>query len=150
MTFYIANRLAPRDWNHPLLSKKGWGVMLFLNWLVIVLFQLSGVIPKATLQGVIMMILILIVTAVIFWRILPGKDERSSYREFEKSRVMDYLSAITVIIFLVCAVFLIFDSTRLGASNVNLLSTQIVMVWTTIIAVIILVYRLYSKRSIPV
>lgn len=95
------------------------------------------------------MIIILIVSAVIFWRILPEKDERSSIREFEKRRLMDYLSAITVIIFLVCAVFLIFDPTRLGASNVNLLSAQIVTVWTTILAVIMLVYRLYSKRSIP-
>ncbi|MFB0563776.1 MAG: hypothetical protein ACETWM_21475 [Candidatus Lokiarchaeia archaeon] len=150
MTLYIANRVVPRDWDHPLLSKTGWGVMLFLNGMVVLLFQLSGVIPQGTLTGIIVMSIILVITAVIFWRILPEKSQRPSYPDFERSRAMDYLSVATAFIFFVCAVFLIFDPTKLGASNVNLLSVQIVLVWTTILAIIMLVYRLYSKRAISV
>lgn len=150
MALYMANRLTPRDWNHSLLSKKGWGAMLALNGSVVLLFQLSGSIPKITLVGVIVMATILIVTALLFRRILPGKYERSSPLMFKKDRVMDYLNAFTVIIFFVCAVFLIHDPIKAGTSNVNRTSLQIVMVWTTILALVLLVYRLYTKRSIPV
>ena len=147
LTFYIANRVAQRDWNHPRFSKKGWALTLLLNGAVVVLFQLSGYVPKGTVAGMVSMVIVLIATLIIFWRILP-KDERV-YVEFERSRLMDYLSVITVAVFVV-SMFLVFDPTRLVASNVNLTAVRIVTVWTAILAVIMLAYRLYSKKEIPV
>jgi len=114
---------------------------------VVVLFQLSGYVPKGTVAGMVSMVIVLIATLIIFWRILP-KDERI-YVEFERSRLMDYLSVITVAVFVV-SMFLVFDPTRLVASNVNLTAVRIVTVWTAILAVIMLAYRLYSKKEIPV
>ncbi|MEM2145167.1 MAG: hypothetical protein QW279_07395 [Candidatus Jordarchaeaceae archaeon] len=150
MTFYIANRLAPRDWNHPVLSKKGWGLMLILNGFIVLLFQLSGVIPYGNPVGIIVMSIILIATAFIFKKLLPSKDERAYSLEFKKIRLMDYLSIFTTTVFLVCAMFLIFDPSRLGASNVNLTAVRIVSVWTTILSIIMVAYRWYNKRPISI
>lgn len=149
LTFYIANRLSPREWSHALLSKKGWTLMMFLNGFVVLLFQLSGVIPQGTLSGIIVMVIILTASALIFWKLQPKQEEKAS-PEFKRSRVMDYLSIATAAVFFVCAVFLIFDPSHLGASNVNLTSVRIVSIWTTILAIIMLVYRLHTKRPIPV
>lgn len=149
-TFYIANRLAPRDWNRRLLSKIGWAAMLLLNGLMVLLFQSSGVIPKGSSLGMVVMALILIVGVAGFWRILPNKEERSLTPEFRRDRVMDYLSIITIIIFLVCAIFLTFDPTKHGASRVNWTSTRIVAGWTVILALTMLTRRLYSRRPVSV
>jgi len=150
MTFYIANRIAPRNWNRRGLSKMGWAAMLLLNGLMVLLFQLSGVIPKGSSLGMAVMALILIVGVVGFWRILPNKEERSLTPEFRRDRVMDYLSIITVIIFLVCAVFFTFDPTKHGASRVNWTATRVVVGWTIILALTMLTHRLYSRKPISV
>lgn len=150
MTFYIANRLAPRDWNRRRLSKIGWAAMILLNGLMVLLFQLSGVIPRGSPSGMVVMVLILIVSVAGFWRILPGREERSLTPEFRKDKVMDYLSILTVVVFFVCAVFFTFDPVRHGASRVNWTSTRIVVGWSIILALIMLTYRLYSKRPISV
>lgn len=150
ITFYIANRLAPRDWNHRRLSKAGWATALFLNGLVVMLFQLSGAIPKATASQIAVMGVIVFISALIFRRILPGENERSSPMPFKRSIALDFLSALTAVLFFICAVFLTFDPIKANTSNVNATATTIVIRWTIILAFIVLVYRLYSKRPIPV
>jgi len=150
MTFYIANRLAPRDWNRQRLSKIGWAAMLLLNGLMVLLFQSSGLIPKGSPLGMVVMALILIAGVAAFWRILPKKEERSLTPEFRRDRAMDCLGIITVIIFLVCAVFLTFDPTKHGASRVNWTSTRIIVGWTIILALTMLTHRLYSRKPISI
>lgn len=150
ITFYVANRLAPRDWNHRKLSKIGWATALVLNGLVILLFQLSGAIPKATASQLVVMVIIMCISVLIFRRIIPGENERPSLTHFNRSILLDFLSALTVAIFFICAVFLTFDPVKVNTSNVNATATMIVVRWTISLAVILLVYRLYSKRPIPV
>jgi len=150
MTFYIANRLAPRDWTRQRLSKIGWVAMLLLNGLMVLLFQSSGLIPKGSPLGMVVMALILIAGVAAFWRILPKKEERSLTPEFRRDRAMDCLGIITVIIFLVCAVFLTFDPTKHGASRVNWTSTRIIVGWTIILALTMLTHRLYSRKPISI
>jgi len=150
MTLYIANRIAPRDWNRGPLSKMGWAAMLLLNGLMVLLFQLYGGIPKGSLRGIVVMVLILIGGMAMFLRVLPGKEERSLTPEFRRDKVMDCLSIFTVIVFLVCAVFLTFDPTRHGASRVNWTATQVVVAWSIVLALGMLTYRLCFRRPISV
>lgn len=150
MTFYLANRLAPRDWNHQRLSKIGWATMLLLNGFMILIFQLFGGVPRGSLRGMVLMTLILAGGVIAFWKILPSKKERSLTPEFRYGKLMDYLSVLTVVIFVVCAVFLIFDPTKHGASRVNWTSTRIVVGWTIVLAVMMLSYRLHSGKPISV
>lgn len=150
MTFYIANRLAPRDWNHRKLSKVGWATALFFNGLMVLLFQLSRAIPRATISQIIIMGIIMTSSALVFRRTLPSENEHASPISFNQSVLLDILSALTMVIFFICAVFLTFDPIKAYTSNVNATSTAIVVRWTTILALIVLVYRFYSKRPISV
>ena len=150
MTFYLANRLAPRDWNRTGLSKKAWTALLSLNGLMVLLFQRYGGIPKGTGLGTAIMFLILISSVVVFWKILPDKEERSRIPEFRKDRVMDLLSVLTIIIFTICAIVFTFDPVKRGASNVNQTSTRIVVTWTIVIALAMLAERVHSQSSISV
>ena len=150
MTFYLANRLAPRNWSRNRLSWRVWVVLLLLNGLMILAFQLSGQIPEGTTPGIAIMLLILIGSIIGFWKILPNKEERSHAMEFRKDRLMDCLGAVTIIIFFVCAVFLTFDPVKYVASNINRTSTRIVVNWSIFLALTMLFYRLYSRKPISV
>jgi hypothetical protein len=149
ITFYISNRICPRDWNHEL-SKAGWVAALLINCLMVLLFQASGAIPRANMLQITLMVSIMIISALAFKATLPNRIQRSSSAIFNRSSALDFLSALTVIIFFVCAVFLTFDSVRANTSNVNATSTSIVIGWTTILAFIVLAYRLYYKKPISV
>jgi len=63
---------------------------------------------------------------------------------------MNYLTGLSVLIFIICAVFLTFDPTQYVASNVNRTATSVVVSWSILSALIMLGYRLHSKKPIPV
>ena len=143
-----ANRLAPRDWSHVLLSRAYWVMFLLLNASMVFLFQRSGQIPRLTLVSAITVILILCMNILVFrWSL------RFTYGEaplFKSNRLMDYLSTVTIAIFSVCATLLVTDPVRLRTSNVNSTATQIVFIWTFGLAIVTYVYRAYSKKPISV
>jgi hypothetical protein len=148
ITFYIANRVAPRDWNHRL-SKAGWLIALGLNGLMILVFQRSPAVPKADAQQVAVLVVLMAAAAAVFRLLLPNVKKRAATVEFHWSRTLDALSAITILVFSVCA-FLTFDPTVLTTSQVNATAVWIVTRWTLTLAAAVLIYRLVSKRAIPV
>jgi len=149
MTFYLANRVSPRTHNGSKLSRRGWIIALSLNTAMIWMFQGSGQIPRGTMLGYSIMSLVATLSVLLSVGILKGY-ERSSHPQFTKSRFMDLLSLSTIIIFFSCASFLTFDSGRYGASNINWAATRVIVPWTTFVAVVMLAYRLFSKKPIPV
>jgi len=150
MTFYLANRIMPRDWSRQPLSKMTWVALLSLNTSMILLFQLSGRIPRGTVMGVVMMLLVFLLSVALFLKIIPRSQERQTVPEFKRIRVMNYLTGLSVLIFIICAVFLTFDPTQYVASNVNRTATSVVVSWSILSALIMLGYRLHSKKPIPV
>ncbi len=155
MAFYIGNRLTPReDWGHPLLSRAGWGLALFIFILITLLFRFYVPdFPPITLHQVVIMIALVIATALVFRKILPSLEEGSSSTTvFEKSRVMDYLSAFTTIFFFFSAVFLTSNPSLVYVTHLNLNRTafRAVMVGSTIIVLSMLTHRLSSREPIPV
>ncbi|MBX5320920.1 MAG: hypothetical protein QHH12_05315 [Candidatus Bathyarchaeota archaeon] len=148
VTFYFANRIAPRDWNHRL-SKKGWATALAVNCLMVLLFQLSGAIPKPTIPQLTIMLSIMALATVLFKAALP-KGFPNSSPAFQHSRFIDFFAASTVGIFLFCATFLTFAPVKAKTSNVNATATAIVTIWTIILASAVLAYRTCTKRPIPV
>lgn len=148
VTFYFANRIAPRDWNHRL-PRKGWAAALAVNCLMVLLFQLSGKIPKLTIPQLTIMLLIMALAAALFKAALP-KSIIDSSQAFQSSRFMDFLGASTVGIFLFCATVLTFDPVRAKTSNVNATATAAVTIWTIILALAVFIYRICTKRPIPV
>jgi len=150
MTFYLANRIVPRDWFRQRLPKMTWVTLLSINLSMILLFQLSGRIPRGTVIGVTMMLLVLLVSVALLLKMLPRVQERQTAPEFKRTQVMDLLAGLSIIIFIICAVFLTFDPTQYVASNINRTATRIVVNWSILSALIMLGYRLHSKVPISV
>lgn len=152
MGFYLANRVTPRDWSHPLLSKIGWGLSLFVFVSITLGFRLfARNIAQVTLLGIVVMIGLMIATVAIFIKIRPSQEERSSPpTAFEKRRLMDYLCIFIVVFFFISAIFLTGDPTYVYAHPINRTALQIGMIVSTIVVLIMLGYRLYSRKPIPV
>lgn len=153
MAFYIANRITPReDWGHPLLSKAGWGLALFIFILITLLFRLNVPnFPPITLQQVVIMIGLMIATALVFRKTLSSLEEGSSSTTlFEKSRVMDYLSAFTTIFFFFSAVFLTSNPSLVYVTHLSRTALRAVMAGSTTIVLSMLAHRLSSRKPIPV
>ncbi len=150
MTFYLANRLAKRNWQHGRMSKTGWAVMLFLNFLVILIFKFGGQIPNGTPIGYAAFILILFFNLLLIWKIWPKEDALKENLSFRKSNFMDILSFLTVALFVFSAIFLTFDPIRSLTSNVNQTALNVISWWSLIAAILMLVHRILSKKSISV
>jgi len=152
MALYLANRTTPRDWDHALLSRAGWGLSFFVFVSLALLARLlTKGFAQVTLVGIMVMIGLIGATALAFRRLLPGPRERASLPEaFRKDTVMDYLGAFTVAFFLVSAVFLTRDPTYSYAHPVNRTALHVVMIGSTVVALSMLIHRVFSRRPISV
>lgn len=149
LTFYLANRVARRNWHHRHLSPVAWLINLLLLALVIMLFQLSGLVPQGSAAGYFSMMVVLAVTALLFRRSLR-RTSTGGLPNFHRIGLIDLLGVLTVLIFLGTATPLANDPIQVGPSNVNRLSFAIVTVWTSVVALIMVAYRLIKRQPIPV
>jgi hypothetical protein len=147
LTFYLANRIRPRDWQAPLLGRKGWSVALAINLGNIGLFQLSGKIPHGEPIGYAAMLVVFVIAALTFSGFLNGEREPEPLR---RHRFIDLLLAVTVVVFAVCALFLTGDPTKSGGSEINRLASHIVVAWTIVTVIAATAYRWKMKCPIPV
>ena len=118
--------------------------MLSLNGLMVLLFQASGRIPYPTGGQLVSMVTIMLVAALTLRTLVPRGKPMDPKMPFRGSAVLDVLSAITVLVFFACAVFLTLDWVVAHTSNASLTSARIVMAWTSTLALLVLGYRLYS------
>jgi hypothetical protein len=143
LTFYLANRVAPRNWNHPRLSRKVWALLLAGFALIVVAFQSSGQIPRGSATAVTVLLGLLILTAWLLKRSLPRPEERSGPPPaFRRDAVLDILSVLTILLFAFSAIFLTFDPTVLGPHRVNYTALIVISIWTSILAIVMLIRRL--------
>ncbi|MDH7477415.1 MAG: hypothetical protein QHH17_03420 [Candidatus Bathyarchaeota archaeon] len=153
LTFYLANRLFPRNWRHKLPSRVQQ--MAFLAILIIVglTFRISIQLnipesPEISPSAYVIIAFLLIVTALVFWKVLPRSV--SEILVHRKERFLDVLAAATIGVFVFCAFFLTHDPIYINVHGVNQTAVRVVTFWTVIVAFLMLVYRLYTRRSIPV
>ena len=148
LTFYLVNRISPRDWNHSRLGKIGWTLCLFISGLLLVLFQLNPL-PRGTPEGFISMIIIVVVFGYFSYRSLKNNYEKEPIN-FEPSKIIDFLMVSSILLCTFCAIFLIYDPTMSGASRINFLALRIIIIWTLVVGTILFIYRLISKKPIPI
>jgi hypothetical protein len=82
LTYYLANRVAPRNWSWRL-PKAGWAAALILNGLMIVILQLSPATPVVQWSQFLVMALIMAVAGAVFITVIPKKEARSEISEFK-------------------------------------------------------------------
>lgn len=149
LTFYMVNRVAPRDWGYRL-PRVGWVTAFSLNALMILLFQHSGFIPRPSFAQLFTMATIMTVSALVLKISLLKKEGAPFPRSFNISTLLDILGLLTVGLFLICALFLTFDPVKIHTSNVNETAVKIVVMWTLILASALFIYRIFSRKSISV
>jgi len=149
LTFYLANRLTPRDWNRPRLTSGGWVAMILLNTAMVLLFQLNPNLPRASVPEALALLGIILAFFALCARFLPRPAMRVQIPVFRRSRVLDLLAASTVVVFFVSATFLS-DTRFVGTSLINASSLALIIPWTLFVAVVLLAYRLKTRTPIPV
>jgi hypothetical protein len=153
LTFYIATRLFPRDWNHKLVSSKQKIALLFMLIAVGLMYRISIQIniPHApqifSIAAYIAILIVLIVTALIFRITIPKKGIPTAHN---KEKIIDLISALTIVILLFCAVFLTRDPTQINVHSVNATAVRLVTIWTIITALILGTHRIRTRRPIPI
>lgn len=153
LTFYLANRLCPRHWNHRVLSKVQQTAFLVILIIVGLTFRISIQLnipeaPQISPSAYIIIAFLLIVTALVFRKVLQRSV--SEIPVDRKERFLDVLAATTIGVFAFCALFLTYDPTYINVHGVNQTALRVVIFWTVIVALLMFVYRLYVRRSIPV
>jgi hypothetical protein len=148
VTFYAANRLAPRIWSEPPLSAGAVGLAVAINLTCVGVLQASGRIPVGRPGGYLTMAILGIAGLLAF---LWSTRRSASSGEFEKSTFLDVLVIVTVAIFVYSAAFAR-GGTELAAEATvfNAQALRVVTAWTTILAATVFVYRLLRRRPIPV
>jgi hypothetical protein len=75
LAMYLANRIAPRDWNHPQLGRGGWTFFILLFGMALTtIFVAKPVAPENTLLGWTVIVLLLILTGSVFWCLTPKRQ----------------------------------------------------------------------------
>jgi len=153
LTFYLANRLYSRNWRHKLLSRAQQMAFLVILIIVGLTFRISiqlniPEVPQISPSAYVIIVLLLIVTALVFWRVLPRSV--SEIPVYRKERFLDFLAAATIDIFVFCAFFLTHDPIYINVHGVNQTAVRVVTFWTVIVAFLMFAYRLCVRRSIPV
>ena len=149
-TFYLANRVAPRAPRPRLVSGREWALLLFLNIIALLWIRTSAALPSPSSTQWIALLLVLLVSAFILIRAIRKKEWRAAYIPSRRSMILDLVGIITVVIFIISALFL--SNTQLLPSMAvyNISAWNIDLVWVITVAVILLVYRVLRGESIPV
>jgi hypothetical protein len=152
LTFYIATRLFPRNWNHKLLSRVQKTVLLAMLIIVGLLYRINIQLnmpqaPQIRPEAYLTIAIMLVITAFIFRKAIPKQTVATPQW---KEKIIDLTSALTILLFLFCAVFLTQDPTQINVHSVNATATRIVTLWTTISTLIIVSHRIYTRRPIPI
>ncbi len=147
LTFYLAGRIAPRNWQEPLLTKRSWVICLVIQFLIIGLFQKSGVIVYGSSFGKLMMLIVLLVIFFIFKKQI--RKNELVVGEFLPSRFLDFLAIATFFFFLFCALSAK-NLQQIGTSIISPVNYKLVSRWTFILGLLLLFYRLKTKKEISI
>lgn len=149
LTFYLANRITPRNWDHPLMGKIAWTLCIIYHVVVLILFQFANpFVPKGTILGYITISGIIVASFLICWTTIEKYTPNPV--EFKPSLVLDVLAFGSAILFFILATVFTSDPHQSGAHQINALATSIVIGWSLILAAVMIMYRLVHKSPFPI
>ena len=162
--FYLAQRLFHRDWDHKMLSNKGWFLALGLNFFAIFLISLSPATVYGTPMGYITMIVIAALFALLLRRslknknneisenddLLNSKDKIRQFSNIKRIKILDFLGIASFVLMGFSAIFLIFDPIQASSSRVNATALVIITMWTIFIMFIECSLIYIKKEKIPI
>ncbi|MGB9636413.1 MAG: hypothetical protein ACPL1Y_04090 [Thermoplasmata archaeon] len=145
VTFYLARRIVPTRNYTPFLHGKMFWVFFSILLVFLCIFRIAiKNAPPVSPAGALIILVLVLVMFVILVKGTPGKTAK-----FECSLLMDIMSALTVIMFLI-STFAFTDKESLGIHMVNTTAVKFVSIWTLILFFAVWGYRLFSKKPISV
>ncbi|MHA1376875.1 MAG: hypothetical protein ACTSRG_00710 [Candidatus Helarchaeota archaeon] len=150
LTFYLANRIVERDWEQPPLSKLGWFLAVIINGSIIFVFVVANPFSyNRTFEGLITMCILLITFGCLSYLNIKNTRNNENFL-FESSKILDLILITTISLFAFCAIFLISDSRVVGGTYSNQFATFVVIIWTTIVGIILTLYRIIQRKQIHI
>ncbi|MBC7249286.1 MAG: hypothetical protein H5T62_03300 [Anaerolineae bacterium] len=148
VTLYLANRVSPRDWDHPRMGKVGWGLAVLYQLGVMVKAHFNPNAPRGTGMGYLVFGLLVAVSTALLVRSL--RTTRPPIRPFQPSRVMDMLAFGSVLLFLILGTFFVSGPIIVTSQPLNLVAVTIENIWTLFCGLVFFTYRWRRKADIQV
>lgn len=144
-TFYFANRLIKRDWDHPRLGKIGWIFCLAYNIVGFGLIRIKLGSSSPVDLGAYLLIYLIVAGLLLFlWQDLK-RNRLEKIKPFEKSKVMDFLVFGSLILFSLVGTFLPAgqEGSAVSLTRLNLLALKIIVLWTFFYSFIFFTYKIF-------
>jgi hypothetical protein len=149
-TFYLANRVAPRAPRARLLTNRRWALALLLNFIALWWIRTDAKIPAPGTVQWIVLVAILVLAAYLLNTVIQKREWRTAYIPFKKSMILDLVGIITVVIFVISALFLTDHQVLPYIAIYDTAAWRVDLVWVSAVAIILLVYRVLKGEAIPV
>lgn len=153
-TFYFANRIAPRNWDHPRLGRIGWTLALgfLIGGFVLIKIMKPPVSPGTPIGYLIWLILSIIPIVYLYYDIHKRKQQQKKPWTFTPSRVLDFLSFGSLALFLFLGTYLGDHQTldQASSSFINPTALLIINRWTFIYSVVFLLNQWLKKKDVTI
>ena len=148
ITLYLANRLSPRDWNHPRMGVLGWVVCIVYQIAILTYARANPVTPRGTLLGyVTLVIFVIVASALLAWSLRSSKGKA---RPFQPSTVMDILAFGSVFVYLVLGTCLAFGPQIVTSQPLNELAVKLENIWVFVSGLVFFPYRFWKRSDVTV
>jgi hypothetical protein len=148
VTLYFANRLTPRDWNHPRMGKIGWILVILYQVFVMIAAHRNPVTPRGTLPGYLALGALIIISTILF--IYSLRNQRQEVQPFQSSIIMDFLTFGSVILFLILGTLFISGETIITSQPLNKIAVTIENIWVFLCGIVFFLYRLLKGSDVTV
>ena len=148
ITLYLANRLSPRDWDHPRMGRIGWTVAAIYQVAIIVVARSNPRTPRGTPPGYLFAGVLLVVACILL--VTSLRSRKAQPQPFQRSKVMDLLAFGSVVVFLILGTLFSFGPTIVTSQPLNLLAVTLENVWVFFCAIAFFAYRLRKGSDVTV
>ena len=148
ITLYLANRLSPRDWNHPKMGRVGWALVIAYQLIVMAIAQSNPQRPRGTPIGYLVCGILAVVAATLLFRSVGSS--RAPIQPFQPSGVMDFLAFGSVIVFLILGTFFAFGPSITTSQPLNLIAVTLENVWVFLCGIVFFIYRFLKHSDVTV
>ncbi|MFQ6087346.1 MAG: hypothetical protein ACE5K0_00385 [Candidatus Methanofastidiosia archaeon] len=147
VTFYFANRIQVRDWNHPRMGKLGWALCVGYQVLVILLSRSNLYRPRGTPLSYLVALILIVVVAAVF---ISKLSKRENILHFQPSLVMDVFAFGSVILFVILGTFFIHGPQIITSQPLNRTAVVIENLWVVFVGIGFLIYRYFKGSDVVV
>ena len=146
MPFYIARRLGFEGVSgHP--TSKLWLLLALVIYISTGLFFKAKVYyPPVEARGAGLALIIAFSLLFMLWK----DKNRRNHIESGYSKLIDLLALLTIIVMIVCVFFVPYTPSKILYHSINKTGENIMAVWSTFTTILLIFYRIATRKPIPI